>query len=386
VLIESFVGSSDQSRASNQDIQLTQDLYIEPNHPLAKGPALLKRPCLVSFAVVDDSPGRVIFSQDGRTFVCVGLTFAEVFLDGTTSVRGALENATNHATIVSNGTAGDQLLICDGYDGYVFELSSNTFTKISAANFPGTGFPEGEALRVEYMDGYGIVLVRNSRRFQISALLDFTDWDALDVAERSEASDNLVTLTRIGRSIIFWGTATGEVWYDSGDALFPFEPVQGIFSETGAAGGITASGGTPMIRVGQGDQETVATMIQNTAGSWRVALLSQGYKSAPISTPAIEGYLGQQADPGYVFVWNVQLQGHEFIGVLMPELERTPIFDLLTKSWFYWGHWNATTCLYEPFLANSHAFSFGLKHLVTDATSGVIYELTMDANADALVA
>ena len=386
MLIESFIGDSNTSRATNQDISLTQDLYIEPDHPQAKGPALLKRPCLVPFASVGDSPGRVIFSQDGRTFVCVGLTFAEVFVDGTTTVRGTLAHSTNHATIVSNGTAGGQLLICDGNDGYVFTLATNTFQTIDSATFPGTGFPEGEALRVEYMDGYGIVLVRDSRRFQISALLDFTDWDALDVAERSEASDNLVTLTRIGRTLIFWGTATGEVWYDSGDALFPFEPVQGIFSETGAAGGITASGGTPMIRVGQGDQETVACITQNVAGSWRVVLLSQGYKSQPITTPAIEGYMSGQADPGYVFLWNAQIGGHEFLGVLFPLLERTPLFDLKTGKWFYWGHWNPTTCVYEPFIANSHAFSFGLTHLVTDATSGVIYELTFDAYADALVA
>src|SRR5215469_18794550 len=88
----------------------------------------------------------------------------------------------------------------------------------------------------EFMDGYFLVLINNSRAFQISALEDGTSWDPLDVGERSEGSDNVQAMKRNHREIWFMGTKTTEVWYDSGDPDFPFAPIQGVFIEQGCAG------------------------------------------------------------------------------------------------------------------------------------------------------
>ena len=93
-------------------------------------------------------------------------------------------------SICSNGTAGSQLFITNGDLGYIFDLSANTLTQIVDPGFPS------RARMGEFMDGYFFVLVTETRRFQISALEDGTTWDPLDVAERSEASDDISGIKR----------------------------------------------------------------------------------------------------------------------------------------------------------------------------------------------
>ena len=75
----------------------------------------------------------------------------------------------------------------------------------------------------------------DSRTFAFSDLEDGTVWAALDVNERSEASDNIVAMVRSHREIWLLGSQTSEVWFDQGDPLNPFAPIQGVFVEQGCA-------------------------------------------------------------------------------------------------------------------------------------------------------
>lgn len=384
--VPGFIGGANPLQSRPFSVEDTINLYVQPGKPGTSRTedVLLKRWGLTPFAQVNDSPGHFSFFQDGRGFTITGNTFAEVFEGGTVTNRGAITGGSNHYSIVSNGTAGDQLLICDGFDGYVYDLTANTVTQINNTTFPGTGFPYGQALHVEFMDGYGIVLQRGSRKFFISALEDFTSWDPLDVAERSEGSDNLVTCVRNHRELWFPGTKTGEVWYDSGDPLFPFAPVPGVFLEMGATGGISASGGQPMCRF----INTVAWLGQNEAGS-DVLYLADGYNWTPIATPAFDWW-AQALVPANqyerFFLFATQQQGHDFLWVLNPNdaSHWTWVYDALTKAWVKWAHWDATQCIWTPHRANSHMFAWG-KHLVTSYTDGTIYQLDPENFGDRLI-
>lgn len=385
ISVPSFLGPSNTLTTTNLSIERSGNLYLEPGAPgTTKTPgALIGRPCLTPFAQVSDSPGWTIFYQDDRCFVVVGTTFAELFNNGTTITRGtvALPTLTLPASIVSNGTAGDQLLICSGGYGYVLTLSSNAFIALTTANFPGTAFPQGgTALMVEFMDGYGIVLTVNTREFHISALEDFTVWDPLDVAQRSEASDNLVGMKRILRTIVFLGTKTGETWYDNGDALFPFAPMPGVFSETGSISWSIARVETP-------SNVTLAWLSSSERGAGVLRIMVSDNDSKTTSTYAVNEAL--QASVNLVvarlFAW--EQFGHTFIAVLVPNLPVTWIFDTSTGLWFDWSVWDPTLVQDLPWLPCDHAYasSFGNVHLAVDYQSGNIYQINPAAYEDSIV-
>lgn len=376
ISVPGFVGPSNVQRATNQDIEETINRYYEPTAPGQSkvGGSLLPCPGLRPFAQVMDSPGATIFYQDGRCFVVIGTTFAEVFANGTTIARGtvALPSSTLPASIVSNGTAGGQLLIVSGGQGYVFTLLTNAFTVIDTGTFPGTGFPVGTAQQCEFMDGYGIVLIVNSRAFQISGLEDFTAWDPLDIAERSEGSDNIQAMRRNHREIWFWGTKTGEVWYDSGDALFPFAPVPGTFLEQGSAS-------VSSTRV----NGTVAWLTLTERGIG-VCSLANGYDPEVVSTPALDRFFQSSSQLQSARLFSQQQEGHIFLWVNVSDLPETPCYDYATKQWHKRALWDPTLAQYLPHEAVQQAFAFN-KHLVVSRLSGNIYELSLTAYDDSIV-
>ncbi len=377
-----FINGSNVLRSTNQDIERTINLYVEATAPGdGKTPgALLATPGLRAFGRVNTTEaGSCSFYQDGRAFIIAGTTFAELFSDGTVTVRGFVTEATTPlpSTIVSNGTAGGQLLIVSGGDGFVYTLATNVLVQITNTNFPGTGFPDGSALACEFLDGYGIVLWADSREFGISALEDFTLWDPLDVAQRSEGSDNLVGVIRNHRELWFPGTLTGEVWYDSGDALFPFAPVPGVFLEVGAA---TFS----MCRVNAGSAQTIAWISLDARGRAQV-MIADGYSPHRISTTAVERNLQSSTNLNTAKLFCQQQEGHTFLWILVADLQTTWVYDFLTGIWHERALWNTTTCQWEPHPAITSIFAFNTS-LVTSRLNGEVYALDLTAYNDELVA
>ncbi len=371
-----LAGPSNVLRSLNADCERTINLYAESTAPgNSKVPLyLVGTPGLRPFAQVNDSPGNFLFYQDGRAFAIVGTTFAELFADQTTRARGTVAAPTPMlpATIVSNGSAGGQLLIVSGGRGYVFSLTTSSFLEINDANFSGTGFPTNQALMCEFMDGYGIVLQANSRKFFISTLEDFTGWDAGDVGERSEGSDNFAAVIRNHRELWFLGTKTGEVWFNSGDT-FPFTPVPGVFLETGATTNSTT-------RVGGG----IAWIEIDERGHGMI-MAADGYTPTRISTHAVELALQASADLNAVHLFTQQQQGHTFVWVYVPDLQTTWVYDQATQLWAERGLWDPDAAVYRPFPVIDHEFAFG-RHLVVANDSGFIYELDLSVFDDSVEA
>lgn len=307
-----------------------------------------------------DGPNYAEFTQDGRAFAINGSAFAEVFSDGTQTEYGMVAvDADYRATICSNGSAGDQLFITAGGYGYIFTLSTNAFAAIADVDFPN-----GTALMGEFMDGYFLVQVANTRRFQISALEDGTSWDGLDVAERSEGSDNIAFLKRNHREIWLVGTRTGEVWYDNGDVDFPFAPIQGVFLERGCVASFSASR----------TAETLAWLDQDERGGG-VVVLADGYRPEQISTYAINRQIADQSTTlSQAVAFTMQEQGHLFYWLDLPNSDTTPVFDLTERSWHERALWDTTSGSWQRHVAWTHMYAFG-KHFVGDRRTFVIYEI-----------
>src|SRR5262249_27979040 len=234
---------------------------------------------------VGSSPVQCLFSLDERCFGVSGTTFFEILTDGLSHysyvVRGtvAASGSTTFplATMCSNGTAGDQVFITSGGNGYIFTLSTNTLAIIADADFPN-----GSALMGEFFAGYFLVQKVNSRTIQWSALEDGTAWDALDVFERSWAADNISFMKRNGTHIWIVGTQTAEVLYATG-GVEVFGPAQESLIEHGSVASFSG------VRIETENSSTLAWLDQSERGGG-LAVVAVGLNPASISTYAIARY------------------------------------------------------------------------------------------------
>lgn len=368
--IPGFVGPSNTLASPLSDVERTVNLFTERTEPGNATTAAYLRgtPGVVPYASCGDSPLRALFAQDGRSFAVAGSRFVEINTStGAVTNYGPVALDSRPASLASNGSAGNQVLIVSGGSGYIFDLGTNVLSAALGADFPA------DALMCAFMDGYFLVLIRDSRRFQISALEDGTSWDALDVAERSEGSDNIISMIRSHREIWFLGSQTSEVWYDNGDPLFPFAPIQGVFLETGSAAPFSA------VRA----DNTIVWLDRDERGAG-VVRKADGYTPTRISTYAVELALETSADLSVAVAFAEQTQGHLFVWLLIPDLDTTWVFDVAEGLWHERALWNPTACVFEPHVACCHAFAGG-RHLVGDRQSDTVYDLTLTAYADEVV-
>lgn len=366
--VPGFVGPAHTLRAIQADADETINFYTEGTAPgTAKTPVWLQAtPGIRLFSTFYDQPIRGMLEINERAFVVGGASFAELKSDGTLGPPFAIATDGGPVSMASNGSAGHQVIVISDGLGYIYDLNANTFVQITDPDFPAN------ARQAEFMDGYFLVSQgAGSRKFQWSALEDGLTWDALDVAERSEAADNLVALIRSHREIWLLGGRTSEVWYDQGDVNTPFAPIQGVFLEHGVIARFSV----------QRADNTLLWLGANADGQavvWR----ADGYTPKRISTFAVEWEL-QQRRPSLVdaraFVY--QLNGHIMYCLLCPEAPTfsgqtqsawTWVYDVTMDRWHKWAIWDAAKCIWTPHVAGCHIFVFG-KHLFGDRFSRGIY-------------
>ncbi len=318
------------------------------------------------------------FAVAWRCFAVSGEIFGEVFTDGTiTEYPGTpITDDSDHTPIswATNGSAGGQVMLTGGLDGYIFDLDTNTLVEITDMDFPS-----GQAAMCEFLDGYFFVLVVDSRRWQISALEDGLSWDGLDVAERSIAPDNIVTMIRRERNMAFFGNQTSEFWYNTGDALFPFAPSQGVLVEQGSA----ARFGCCRC------DDTLIFPVQDARGTGVVSRMD-GYANVRTTTYAIDRLIQGSSDLANSVAYAFQMNGHLFYVLTGEDFSDAEgayslVYDVVERRWYLWAQWNSTTCQWVPFIGKYHALAFG-KHLIGSRTNGYLYELSQDYLDDRIVA
>lgn len=368
VSVPGFVGPATPSISRTLNADRTYNLSIQQAGPGGRtSSALVSRPAMVRFSTFS-SPIRALFEENGRAFVVGGGHYAEMFADGTFGALHALANDGRPASIVTNGSAGDQNLVISGNLGYVHTLSTDAFAQITDPDFPSP------ARQCEFFDGYGLVWQgAGSRKFQWSGLEDFSTWNALDVAERSTASDNINGFLRLQRTLLLFGRRTMEPWYDVGSGNTVFAPTGSVLVEQGLYATFTLK----LV------DNTAYWLGVNTDGQLLVYRL-EGMTPKRISTPAVDYSLAQCDTPTDAVAFGFQLQGQYYYALILPrQLDASWVYDIANDAWYQWGHWNPTTAQWEPWRAWMHCNAFE-KCLVGDRLTGTIYELRTNVYADDL--
>ena len=220
-----ILGSAYVARSINAADNRMVNLFPEIIPEGGKEPAFLNRaPGLTKLATVGTGPIRGLWTFNGIGYVVSGLSLYSINSSYTATFLGTV-SGTGPVSMADNGT---QLFIACGGPSYIYNSLTNVFVQITDPDFPG-------ALTVGYLDGYFVFIEPNSQKVWVTALLDGTSVDPLDFASAEGSPDNLVGMIVDHREVWLYGTNSVEVWYDSGNADFPLQRIQGAYNEIGCA-------------------------------------------------------------------------------------------------------------------------------------------------------
>jgi hypothetical protein len=359
--LQGFIGPSNENRSWNFDKEDTINRYVElaeAGQPKSGG-YLPPTPCVRPFLLLPEGPIRALFYQDGRCFAVANIGLYEIFASQTYTYLGTVNSDNLPATISSNGTAGHQLFIVSGGAGYIFDLQTNTFTRITVPGFPT------RVVMGNFSDGFFIVL-DNTGAFQLSALEDGTTWSGLDRFQVSEASDLVIAMTVSHREIWLFGTKTTEPWQDVGGAGANWQPTSGTLIETGiAAPWSMAVLDNTVFWVG-GDERGNGIV-------WR----AQGYTPQRISTFAIETYLTRLSRFDNAIAWTYEDSGHLYYVLYLPNADHHLVYDVAAQQWHKRALWDTRRIQWVPDIGRCHTFAFNW-HLVGSRLDGVIYAMHLE--------
>lgn len=351
---DGFIGPWNATNGFAADSQRAINLYPEPTQSeAAKVDNVLRgSPGLVTFSTLATTPVRGILSAGApltgspRCFAVGGSKLYEINSGGVATLLGDVGNDAGN-TPVDMFLNGTQLLIVSAGQSYVDNGAGPTSAGMPTAR---TG---------AYIDGYGIVQRPASRQFDISALNDFTTWDALDFEIKGGYPDHIGSIIASHQHLWLLGESTTEVWRHTGNPDFPFEREFSVHQGNAA----------PFARTRL--MNGVAWLGQDNRGKV-CAWWAQGGTPRRVSTYAIE----DQLDVGTIsdaIGWTQVTNGHHFWWLQFPTLNQTWVFDATTGWWHQRAWWDGAAITKHR--ARCHAFCFN-KHLVGDHTSGKIYEMS----------
>ena len=295
--------------------------YSEAEPPDARTPAaLIPTPGLTNLVTVGTGPIHAINTDFiGWWYVASGTHFWRGRLFTTGWLWEDLGDVGSSEVVWGLNSGVQPVTIAVNSDGAMICVPPNAFfanhTEPAAHQLGGT-FP-GEATSVVALNGYFVFTSQvNGSQFFISRLHDPTDYDALDFANSDAFPQAGLLTVKVLRGQLWFGSVSGwEVWYDSGDADFPFRPQPGAVIPYGLA--------SPQC-VAFGDGSIWWASIDG------LAFRSDGYKAQRISTHAIEEILRLTGGPAMQSFCLLH-GGHTFY--VMQFADRTLVYDSATKTW-----------------------------------------------------
>lgn len=361
-----LAGGSYTSRSTTFDAERTVNLYTEIGEsPGTKQPAVLygtsglrKR-----WTLTIGTGGIRGLHRDPRTsrvFAVHNTGFVELLSDGTSTLRGTLGSSDGQVSMDSNDT---QILIVDGQpnQGYVFTLSTNTFTAITDPDFFG-------ADTVTYLGSYFVLNRPGTAQFYQSAQNDGLTYNGIDLSTADAGPDLLRGTYSDTRNLWLIGTESAEVWFNSGAPVgVSFDRIDGAILPAGTVNPHAVA------ILGQ----IVAWMGETTEGTVSV-YRGDNFTLNRISTHAVETAIGAWGDLDLVQAYAYQQEGHQFFVWTHPN--GTWSYDAITGLWHELQSFDGIGTLGRHRVC-CHTTGFGV-HLGGDYADGRVYEMDLDTYTD----
>jgi len=317
-----LLGGTYEHRFKDWNSQRTVNWYPKITDQLEKNKTqmgLFPRPGLTQFCDLTGDGIRGMFiartlTQE-RFFAVSGTTLYEVSQDSTVTSRGSLTGMSSgsKSKVFMAANSQGQLMIQDPLAGYIFDLTSNTLTQITDADYPG-----GSTL--DYSDGY-FIISDNNGRVTFSNQLDGTSWSATDFFTPTFKPDRVKAIVASREEIYCFGAETLEIYINDGSSPFSRQ------SRTSMYYGLRARDSIAVHSAG------VFFLGESSMGGAEVYLMGLDYSINPLSSPGISQILNQSTnEDAEGFVVNTK-DGHIFYHIHLPALDTTLVYDLTTKIW-----------------------------------------------------
>jgi len=333
--------------------EITENCYVVPGkrNPLALvgAPGSIERASVSGFCRGGDLMNNVPYIVFGTTLYTFNNSYV---LTAIGTVDG-----TDRVSMANNG---NQLVIVTGTGntGYVYDISTGTLNIITDPDFPG-------ADTVDELDGYFLFSTSNGQWF-ISQLGDGTQYDALDFVTNEKAPDDTLAVREDHGEVFCFGEKTIEVWFDSGNADFPFERNGSAQIERGL-----------YARFSVAKDDNTLFFLGNDLLVYRM----QGYTPVIISDEGtnteLSNYLkdGGQADLQASYAYTYTDHGHKFYVLTVPN-RGTHVYDVAMQAWHKRTYWQSSTHHSSIYLDAYGKHFFG-------GLNGNLYEMSRDAYDDA---
>lgn len=303
----------------------------------------------VLYAVMADNGGSDLFSMTRTS----GTYYATSLSNGGITTTDGL---------VRMAASNEQIMIVDGTNGYIYDTSTATFSQITDPDFPSS------PTDVTYQDGYFIVISDTDHRFYLSGLEDGLSWDALDFASATGHPDRLVGCLSDHRELWLFGEHSTEVWYNSGDATFPFAKREGILIQKGLAAKNTVA------RV----DNSIFWLAEDETGT-ALVVRAEGYTPKIISTNHLSREINSYTTISDAQAYAYTLGGNIFYVLSFPTDNKSWMYCLNSGQWCQLETYNGTS--YDRHRSNCYAFHNN-RHVVGDTSSGRLFHLDLDTYTD----
>ena len=354
-----ILGSSYVARSVNAADNRLVNLFPEVVPEGGKEPAFLQRaPGLELLATVGAGPIRGMNVMGAYAYVVSGSKlyrcsagFASVTELGTVANDGpvSMANDGNHLFVACNGPS------------FVYNATTAAFGAITDPDFPG-------ALTVSYLDGYFVFIEPNSQRVWVTSLLDPTSIDPLDFASAEGDPDGLVSSIVDHSEVWLFGTNSIEVWYNSGNADFPLQRIQGAFNEIGCAATFSVA-----------KLDNGLFWLGADARGKGIVYRANGYTGQRISTHAVEWQIQQYENISDAVAYTYQMDGHAFYVLTFPSANATWVYDVSTGAWHERAGWyNGQQTRQRGHLM----MSFDDHICIGDHQNGNVYAYSLDVFSD----
>lgn len=307
-----------KTRSLIANAQRNVNLYLEANPPESQPPfpfTLYPRPGLRRIA----SPptlgiGRGLYQDSqGNLYCVVGTVVYYVDPNFVLTAVGVIAPGTSMTSMADNGTT---ILMVDGTTaGYTIDVQSKAMATISDPAFYG-------ADHVDYIRTVFALNRPGTKQFYISGSNAVT-WDALDFGQKTSSADPLLAAPALNDQLWLLGTRKGEVWYFSGDALFPFQQLPNVVIEHGCAAKYS---------VAQTDK-FLFYLTQDDDGKPWIARGGTDYSVQRVSTFPIENEIRQYTKWSDAVGYCYQQLGHTFYQIDFPSADKTWVLDLSNNEW-----------------------------------------------------
>lgn len=333
--------------------------YREPVQAGGRSRAVLQSvPGMTAFTTLPSVFMRAVETIDGVMYAACGGAFYKVSAAGLATELGVISDSTE--TTIS------------GHDGFVTVVAGGAYHVWDGTTFttPAAGAVTNCG-SVDHLSAYTIITEAGGNRFEWSALANPNSLPGLNFASATERDDDLLRVQSINGMLWLFGTASTEVWYETGAAgPDAFAQVAGATKDIGlkAFGLVTRfDGGAFMV--------CDDNLVRVTSGT----------DFEVVSTPAVVSAITDN-DP--MMCVHYEHRGHKFCAIIFgtrPAL----VFDLATREWHErseginhapWGIRGTTKCGNDWFVArdNGQISRLGETYsdsepLVREAVSATLY-------------